>query len=73
MIEVKKMAEHEVELVHESNGWRIYVDDAKAPGSCFEHKDKAKANMDARRFARELNLEEYTIIDFTSTEIVKIK
>lgn len=52
------MSEHEVELVHESNGWIIYVDDAKAPGSWFEHKDKAKANMDARRFARELNLEE---------------
>lgn len=67
------MEEHEVRLVHEEAGWQIYVDDAKAPGSCFEHKDKAKANMDARRFARELNLEEYTIIDFTSTKIVKIK
>lgn len=46
------MEEREVRLVHEEAGWRIYVDDAKAMGGWFTHKDKVIAELEAKKLAR---------------------
>lgn len=46
------MEEREVRLVHEEAGWQIYVDDAKAMGGWFAHKDKVIAELEAKKLAR---------------------
>lgn len=63
------MEEHEVRLVHEKDGWQIYVDDMSVMGKTFKHGDDTIAKSEARQLARELSPCKLIIIDLCGCEI----
>ena len=65
------MEEHEVRLVHEEAGWRIYQDDMPVMGKTFEHSDDITAKSEARQLARKISPCVLIIIDLCGCEIYR--
>lgn len=61
---------HEVRLVLEKGGWRIYKDGCLITGIWFEPKDMPFAKSEARELAKKLSPCRLKVIDYSGFEII---
>lgn len=60
---------HEVRLVLEKDGWKIYKDECYVSGMYFLPKDRSIAKSEARMLAKSLSPCIFKVIDYAGIEL----